>query len=405
LAGKVTDNAALAGLKVVEFAHVIAGPLAGTLLADLGGDVVHVEPPGVGDTGRKMGPAKDGVHLWWKVAARNKRSVSLDLRQPAGRQVARQLAEWADVVITNLRVDTLERWGLDWASLHEAKPSLIYAQITGFGAETAMRNAPGFGKVGEARSGVVHLTGFPDGPPVHAGFSHADTVIALTAAFGILAATHRKSCDPDFDGEWIDLALFEPLFRLIEWQVIAHDQLGVAPGRSGNRLAIAPAAVVNTYLSADDEWITVTSATLRSVQNVARLLGLPPENFRTVEQQVARTDELDVALRDWIKQRSTDEALRAMADAEVVESRIFSMDDIAADPTYAEREAIVTVPDDELGEVHMQAVVPKMHSYGGNVWRTGPSLGVDNEVVCKQWLGMTDTDFEQLRAEGVIGDG
>jgi formyl-CoA transferase len=401
----VDARAALAGLKVVEFAHVIAGPLAGTLLADLGADVVHVEPPGVGDTGRNMGPTKDGVHLWWKVAARNKRSLSLDLRRQAGQEVARRLAEWADVVITNLRADTLARWGLDWATLHELNPSLIYAQITGFGANTSLRNAPGFGKVGEARSGVVHLTGFPDGPPVHTGFSHADTVTALTAAYGILAAAYRKDRDPDFAGEWIDLALFEPLFRLIEWQVIVHDQLGVAPGRSGNRLAIAPAAVVNTYLSADDEWITVTSATVRSVQNVARLLGLPPEDFRTVEQQVARTDELDDALAEWVKQRSTEDALRAMADAEVVASQIFSMDDIAADPTYAEREAIVSVPDGELGRVRMQAVVPKMHSHGGTVWRTGPPLGADNEVVCKKWLGMPDTDFEHLCAAGVIGDG
>lgn len=396
---------ALAGLKVVEFAHVIAGPLAGTFLADLGADVVHVEPPGAGDTGRKMGPAKDGVHLWWKVAARNKRSLSLDLRQEAGREVARQLAGWADVVITNLRVATLAAWRLDWATLHELNPTLIYAQITGFGAQTLLRNAPGFGKVGEARSGVVHLTGFPDGPPVHTGFSHADTVTALTAAYGILAAAYRKAHDPDFGGEWIDLALFEPLFRLIEWQVIVHDQLGVAPGRSGNRLAIAPAAVVNSYLSADDDWITVTSATVRSVQNVARLLGLPPEDFTTVEQQVARSDELDDALRDWIRQRSTAAALQAMSDAEVVASRIFSMDDIAADPTYAEREAIVSVSDDELGPVRMQAVVPKMHRHGGTVWRTGPALGADNAVVCKDWLGMADGDFERLRAAGVIGDG
>jgi formyl-CoA transferase len=404
MAGSPHENTALAGLKVVEFAHVIAGPLAGTMLADLGADVVHVEPPGVGDTGRKMGPAKDGVHLWWKVAARNKRSLSLDLRQQAGREVAQQLAEWADVVITNLRVDTLTEWGLDWATLHELNPSLIYAQITGFGAETSMRNAPGFGKVGEARSGVVHLTGFPDGPPVHTGFSHADTVTALTAGFGILSAAYRKAHDPEFCGEWIDLALFEPLFRLVEWQAITHDQLGVAPGRSGNRLAIAPAAVVNTYLSADGEWITVTSATVRSVQNVARLLGLPEEDFRTVEQQVARTDELDDALRAWVSQRNTADVLGAMAEAEVVASRIFSMDDIAADPTYAERDAIVSVADDELGPVRMQAVVPKMHSHGGAVWRTGPPLGADNEMVCKKWLGMTDADYDQLCAKGVFGD-
>lgn len=405
MADKAESTAALAGLRVVEFAHVIAGPLAGTLLADLGADVVHVEPPGVGDTGRKMGPTKNGVPLWWKVAARNKRSLSLDLRQQAGQDVARRLAGWADVVITNLRVDTLTKWGLDWPTLHQLNSSLIYAQITGFGANTSMRNAPGFGKVGEARSGVVHLTGFADGPPVHTGFSHADTVTALTAAFGILAAAYRKAHDPDFCGEWIDLALFEPLFRLVEWQVITHDQLGVAPGRSGNRLAIAPAAVVNTYLSADGEWITVTSATVRSVRNVARLLGLPAEDYQTVEQQVARSDELDDALRTWVGQRSTAAALRAMSDAEVVASQIFSMDDIAADPTYAEREAIVCVPDDELGRVRMQAVVPKMHTHGGAVWRTGPALGADNDVVCKHWLGMTDAEFDKLCATGVIGDG
>lgn len=173
------------------------------------------------------------------------------------------------------------QWGLDWATLHGLNPSLIYTQITGFAANTSMQNAPGFGKVGEARSGVVHLTGFPGGPPVHTGLSPADTVTAMTAAYGILATAYRKAHDPEFRGEWIDLALFEPLFRLVEWQVIVHDQLAVAPRRSGNRLAIAPAAVVNTYLSGDDEWITVTSATVRSVQNVARLLGLAPDDFQT----------------------------------------------------------------------------------------------------------------------------
>jgi formyl-CoA transferase len=336
------------------------------------------------------------------VAGRNKRSVCIDLRQPKGREMATRLAAWADVVISNLRADRLEQWKLDWPSLHAINDRLIYLQISGFGATGPLRNAPGFGKVGEARSGVVHLTGFPDGPPVHTGFSHADTTVALMGAHGVLAALYRKAHDPDFHGEWIDLALFEPLFRLIEWQVIVHDQLGIVPGRTGNRLAVAPAAVVNTYQSADGDWITVTSATRRSVLNVVRLLGLPETEFQTTEAQVARADELDRSLRAWISARSTTECLEAMRRAEVVASRIFSVEDILADPTYSEREDIVTVTDPELGPVRMQGVVPKLHGHSGHVWRTGPQLGQDNELVLQQWLGISPAEYEQLKVEKVI---
>src|SRR5690348_14949519 len=187
---------ALSGVKIVEFAHVIAGPLAGTLMADLGADVVHVEDPSRGDPGRHQGPAKDGVHLWWKVSGRNKRSVTLDLRSEEGQEVARDLVRWADVVITNFRVDTLRKWGLDWTAVHELNPRAVMLQITGNGATSSSYNEPGFGKVGEARSGVVHVTGFPDGPPVHTGFSHADTCTALMGAFAVSAALVRRG-DPE----------------------------------------------------------------------------------------------------------------------------------------------------------------------------------------------------------------
>src|SRR6201999_337974 len=220
---------ALAGLRVVELAHVIAGPLAGGLMADLGADVVHVEPPGVGDTARSMGPARDGVHLWWKVAGRNKRSISIDLRAAAGRDLARNLVAAADVVIVSLRPSTAEGWGLDWESLHEINPKLVMLQVSGYGARSSLRDKPGFGKVGEARSGVVNLTGFEGTPPVHTGFSHGDSVTGLMGAFAVMSALYRRAADPEFDGEWIDLALFEGLYRLIEWQVILYDQLGVIP--------------------------------------------------------------------------------------------------------------------------------------------------------------------------------
>ncbi|MBL8776069.1 MAG: CoA transferase [Acidimicrobiales bacterium] len=389
------------GLKVVEFGQIIAGPLAGTLLADLGADVVHVEDPTHGDPSRQMGPVKDGVYLWWKVAARNKRSVTLDLRSEEGQDLARELVAWADVVITNFRVGTLERWGLDWPTLHTVNPTLVMLQVSGHGANTTDRDRPGFGKVGEAMSGVVNLTGFADGPPVHTGFSHGDTVTALMGAFAISAALHRRH-EPDFAGEWIDLALFESLFRLIEWQVIVHDQLGVVPQRAGNQLAIAPGAVVNTFLTADDQWLTVTSATPRSVTNVAKLLGLPVEEFTTPQQQAARGAELDAGLRSWIAGQTLDECLARMADLEVVASPIFSMADIVASKTYEEREAIVTVDDVDLGPIRMPNVVPKLANHGGRVWRSGPQLGEDNERVYREQLGLTPERFDALKTAGTI---
>jgi formyl-CoA transferase len=382
----------LDGVKVVEFAHVIAGPLAGTLLADMGADVVHVEDPYAGDPGRTMGPMKDGHGLWWKVSARNKSSVTLDLRKPSGQQLARRLVEWADVCITNMRVSTLERWGLDWDSLH---------QVTGNGLTSSARDDPGFGKVGEARSGVVHITGFPDGPPVHTGFSHADTVTALMGAFGVAAALNRRH-DEDFEGEHIDLALFESLFRLIEWQVIIYDQLGIVPQRAGNQLAVAPGAVVNTYMTATKEWVTVTSGTPRSVQQIAALLGEPPEPYLKVEDQKLRTGRLDDLLREWVGASDTDSCLKAMHEAGVVASRIYSIEDIMADQTYREREDIIAVADEDLGSVRMQAVVPKLLNHPGTVWRTGPSLGADNETVFKDKLGLSVEEFAQLAGEHIV---
>jgi crotonobetainyl-CoA:carnitine CoA-transferase CaiB-like acyl-CoA transferase len=401
VAGSVQKRPALDGIKVVEFAHVIAGPLAGTLMADLGADVVHVEDPGAGDPGRTMGPSKNGAHLWWKVSGRNKRSVTIDLRNAEGQELAHDLVRWADVVITNVRVNTLDRWGLDWETLHRVNPRLVMLQITGNGANTSARNDPGFGKVGEARSGVVNVTGFPDGPPVHTGFSHADSVTALMGAYAISAALVRRG-DPDFEGEWIDLALFESLFRLVEWQIIFYDQLGVVPQRAGNQLAVAPGAVINTYLSADEVWITVTSGTPRSVSNIAELLGEPADEYRTVSDQLARKERLDNLLHDWIAERPAEECLEQMAKLEVVASRIFTAQDIVNDPIYAEREDIVEIEDADLGTVRMQAVVPKMGSRPGSVWRTGPSLGQDNDLVLGEWLGKSDDELAALRSSGTI---
>lgn len=391
----------LAGVKVVELAHLLAGPMAGTLLADLGADVVHVEDPGTGDAARRQGPDKDGTRLWWKVTGRNKRSVTINLRDPAGRALAHELVAWADVLVTNMRVDTLRKWELDWDSLHVRHPRLVMLHVSGNGIATSTANEPGFGKVGEARSGVVAVTGFADGPPVHSGFSHADSVTGLMGAFSICAALVGRA-DPDFSGELIDLALDESLFRLIDWQVIVADQLGTAPPRAGNQLAIAPGVLVNTYRSADGRWLTVTSGTLRSVVNIATLLGEDADDYATHEQQRERVPQLDARLREWVAERSLDTALHAMRQCEVVAAPVLTGRDILDDPLYLERGDIVDVEDADLGTVRMQGVVPRLTRKPGAVWRSGPSLGADTDLVLREWLGHSDEALEKWHASGVI---
>ena len=396
-------RAALSGLKVVEFAQLVAGPMAGSLLGDLGADVVHVEDPVAGDSGRRTGMAKDGTYLWWKVLGRNKRSVTIDLRRPAGQDLARRLAAWADVVITNMRPGTLDSWGLNWPGLHAVNPKLVMLQVSGYGATTTLRNAPGYGKVGEARSGVVTITGFPDGPPVHTGFSHADTVTALMGAFAVQAAVYRQATDPDFDGEWIDLAVDEALFRLIEWQVVHYDQLGIVAERVGNGIPGAPNAVVNTFLSGDGRWITVTSGTLRSVQNIAVLVGLPPEQFATEEMVGPNRGELEHRLAAWMAGRPAEECLAAMSQAGVVAAPVLNVEDIVADQTYAERGNIITVDDADVGPLRMQGVIPRLHNHGGAVWRQAPALGQHNDEVFTGELKLSTSELAQLRADKIIG--
>jgi formyl-CoA transferase len=393
---------ALAGLKVLEIAQLIAGPMAGSLLADLGADVVHVEDPLHGDPQRVTGAAKDGVYLWWKVSGRNKRLVTLDLRTSEGQGVAHKLVAWADVVICNFRVPTLKKWHLDWDALQTINPKLVMLQVSGFGAETALADQPGFGKVGEAMSGVVHLTGFPDGPPVHTGFSHGDSTTGMFGAYAIMAALYRRDHDPDFDGEWIDMTLYESLFRMCEWQVIMFDQLGEPPMRAGNRLANAPAPVVNTYQAGDGTWITVTSGTPRSITKVAALLGEPADDYDTVTKQAAKKERLDQLLREYIGARPSEQVLDDMIGAEVTASRIYSARDICEDETYRERGTVVEVDDPDLGKVRMQAALPKMANHGGTVWRTGGRLGEDNDLVYREYLGLDADELAGLRDRGVI---
>jgi crotonobetainyl-CoA:carnitine CoA-transferase CaiB-like acyl-CoA transferase len=396
------SRGALHGLKVVEFAQLLAGPFAGSLLADLGADVVHVEDPGRGDPMRTNGLKKDDTYLWWKVSGRNKRSVTLDLRQPAGQDVARELAAWADVVITNMRPGTLDKWGLNWPSFHAVNPRLVMLQVSGFGVATSRRDEPGYGKLGEARSGVVQITGFPDGPPVHAGFSHADTVTGLMGAFAVQAAVYRQVTDPNFEGEWIDLGIDETLFRMIEWQIINYDQLGIVAERVGNGIPGAPDSVINTYRSADSRWITISARTVPTIQSLARLSGLSPDFYASKELFVANKEKLDEAIAAWIGRTPSEQVLAALKEVSVVAAPVLDAAQIVDDPSYHERGSILTIDDPDVGALRMQGVIPRLQNYRGDVWRLAPALGEHNDEVYREMLKFDDAKMASLRQAGVI---
>jgi crotonobetainyl-CoA:carnitine CoA-transferase CaiB-like acyl-CoA transferase len=397
-----SKSSALSGLKVVEFAQLVAGPMAGSFLADLGAEVVHIEDPTSGDPLRKVRVAKDDLHLWWKVSARNKRSATLNLRTPQGQEIARSLIRWADVVVTNMRPGTLEEWGIDFEHAVAENPKIIMLHVTGFGLTSALRDAPGFGKVGEAMSGVVHLTGFPDGPPVHSGFSHADSLAGLMGALGVEAALYRRAVDPDFSGELVDVALFEPLFRLIEWQVIEKDQLEPTPMRTGNKLEGSGGSVVNLFQAQDGGWVTMSAGTPRSVQTLAKLFDVDVPDQADAQELEAIGERLERATREWIEQRPAAEAVAQLRDQGIVISKIYDAADILEDPTYKERNDIIEVEDPDFGSVRMQAVLPHLARHAGTVWRTAPKLGQDNELVYRDYLGLGEDEFKSLQSDGVI---
>src|ERR1044072_5485027 len=316
----------LAGLRVLDVGHALAGPFAATLLGDFGAEVIKVERPGEGDAMRRLGPRKGGVALWWKAAARNKRSVTLDFTKPVGREILLELVRQSDVLVKNFRPGTLERHDLGWETLHELNPRLVMLRISGFGQTGPRSRQPGFGRIAEAMSGSAQLTGEPDGPPTHVGYSLADTATGLTGAFGIVVALLGR--ERTQEGACIDLALYESLFRLIDWQVIAYDQLGSVATRAGNAFpALLEGVAAGVGRSADGIWISFSAAP-DSV--LARLIGLVGgerafEAPRSPDAEARRLHVRDVEALAvaWIAERSAGKVEDVFAGAHAGAGRVY----------------------------------------------------------------------------------
>ncbi len=385
----------LTNLKVVEMGFAVAGPIAATLLADFGADVIKVEEPGKGDGLRNMGPKKDGLGIWWLVAARNKRSVAIDLKTGRGREVLHELLDRADVLIENFRPGVLERMGLDAQTLNERFPRLIVLRVSGFGQTGPYSPRPGFGKLAEAYSGATNLTGEAGSAPLHPSYSLGDVVCALHGAFGVMMALHARTATGR--GQVIDLALYEPLFRLIEWQLPLHEIAGTHVMRNGPRFPFPEAFLTDICRTRDGDHVVVSAATPSHLERVAALL-----REHGVQDDLSSTPALGDALRRWIAERDCRTVLDAFAARDLVSGLVYTPADMLEDPHMAARGNVVRLKHPVLGEIPMPNVVPLLRDTPGAVRWAGPALGQHTEEVLREVLGMRADEIEALRRERVI---
>jgi crotonobetainyl-CoA:carnitine CoA-transferase CaiB-like acyl-CoA transferase len=394
----------LVGVKVLDISTVIAGPLAATMLADFGADVLKIELPGAGDHIRHLPPHKDGVPLWSKVVNRNKLGISLDLKKPEGLQVFERIVPGFDVLVENFRPGTLDKWGLSAARLHELNPRLIILRVTGFGQTGPNRNKPGFARIFEALSGFVNLCGEPDGPPLYPGYPISDGVTGIFGALAVVAALRHRDHAGAGLGQEIDLSATEAMFRILDFMAIEYDQNGTVRHRSGNLNAYsAPSSV---YRTRDEKWIALAVSAPTVFARLARAIGredlLYDEKFKTNVARLEHREEIEEIMRDWFLARTADEAMTVFTKHEVSASPIYNIADIFEDAHFAAREAIVSVPDADFGSVKMQGVVPRFSNTPGKVWRTGPALGEHNSQIYRDQLGIDPDTLKDLENKKVI---
>ncbi|HEX2381152.1 MAG TPA: CoA transferase [Acidimicrobiales bacterium] len=391
------------GLRVIEAATLAAGPMVATALGEFGAEIIKVEQPGSGDPMRTWGERKDGIALVWKSVSRNKQCVTLDLRVATGQELFHELLSVSDVLIVGNRPSALERWGIDYDSVHARHPQVVMVHITGYGAGGPKSDLPGYGTLAEAMSGFAHLTGQPDGPPTLPPFMLADGVAAQCATWAVMMALYHRDVH-GAGGQLIDVNLIEPLARLLELATLAYDQLGKVPSRAGNRLdASAPR---NAYRTVDDRWLAISSASPSIAMRLFRAIGRPEladdPNYVDPVRRQERALEVDKLVAEWIAERSLDEAIAVLQAAEVAAAPIYDAQQLLADEHLRARGAFVPVDDPDFGPMTVHAPVARMSETPGVIDHLGRALGADNAAVYGGLLGVSGERLEQLREAGVI---
>lgn len=391
----------LAGVRVIELGQLIAGPFCGKTLGDFGADVIKIEPPGLGDPLRKWRVLKDGTSLWWQVQSRNKRSITLDLREPEGQEVMRALAAEADVLIENFKPGTLEEWGLGWDTLSARNPGLIMLRISGFGQDGPYRDKPGFGVVAEAMGGLRYLTGEPGRIPVRTGISIGDTLAALHGVLGVLLALYDRKANGG-TGQVIDVALYEAVFNCMESLLPEYSAMGVVREPSGSALpGIAP---TNAYPCMDGILLIAgngDSIFRRLMQMIGRADLADAADLATNDGRVKRVAEIDAAIGSWTRGQTVGAALEALAAARVPAGRIYTAKDIAEDPQYQARGMINRVRTRDGYDVDLPGIVPKLSATPGAIRSTAPRLGENTRELLEQH-GLDRAQIDALAAKKII---
>ncbi|SOY94674.1 Putative formyl-coenzyme A transferase [Cupriavidus taiwanensis] len=396
-------NGPLAGLRILDMATVVAAPFSATLCADMGAEVVKLELPDGSDPLRGLEPVTEDHALYWKVTNRGKRGISLDVRTPRGREIFLRLLPRFDVLVENFRTGTLARWGLDLATLHAANPRLIVLRLTGFGQTGPDATRPGFARIFEARSGFTNLAGTAQSGPMHMNYPVGDMIAGLFGAFAIATAVAEQRANPGQPGREIDLAATEALFRLLDPLAIEYERLGHVRQRAGNRTTYA--APSNMYRTADDTWVTVVASSDATFRRLAEAMGAPhlaqsPE-YATNAGRVRHIEALDGCIAEWFAAQPYAVAAARLEQCQVPFSKVFSIADIVEDPQMVARQAIVRLPDADLGTVPAPCVVPRFPGYAPPSPRTGPDVGEHNAEVYGE-LGIGEEELVRLRGEGVV---
>nr|WP_253252324.1 CoA transferase [Variovorax boronicumulans] len=384
-------------------ATVLAGPAGATMCADHGADVIKLELPDGSDALRHMQPIKEGTPLWWKVANRGKRGITLDVRKPQGRELLLRMLPTFDVLVENFRTGTMARWGLDIETLHRANPRLVVIRLTGFGQTGPYSQRPGFARIFEAMSGLTHLTGEADGAPMHSNFPIGDAVAGLFCAFSIAAEMTRLRGDPHAQGVEVDLSATEALLRVMEPLPVEHEQLGQVRRRAGNRTTYT--APSNMYRSADAVYFSLVASSQGTYARLCEALERPDwitdPRFATNPKRVQHMQVLDRELAAWFEARPYSEVAARLERHEIPFTKVYTIEDIEADPHFQARNTIIRLPDPDYGSVPAPCIVPRVAGREMPVPRSGPGIGEHNAQVYAEF-GLDAQQLAGLRAQGVL---
>ena len=396
----------LSGVRVIEMGQLVAGPFVGSRMADFGAEVIKVESPGQGDAMRRWGHHRyKDQSLWWPVLARNKKTVSANLREKRGQDLMRRLIKTADVLVENFKPGTLEKWGLDPESLHIINPGLIIARVSGFGQTGPYSSRPGFASVGEAMGGLRYINGFPDQPPPRTGISLGDSLAGMFATQGVLMALYWRDTIGKGKGQVVDASITESCFAMLESALPEYDKVGFIRQPSGTGLAnVSPS---NIFPTKDEKWVVI-AANLDAMFNRLCDAMEQPEladdpRYSTHQVRGENCDELDARIADWTRGFTAAELDVRLEKHGVVSGPIYSIEDIVNDPHYQARGMIRRYQDDELGDIAVPGFVPLLSETKSEIaWLGSSKVGAHNEEIYCGLLGMTPTELQALENDGII---